>query len=308
MARIVITEFMDEGAVDLLRAGHDVDYRPDLVDRSSEMSAAVAGADGLIVRNRTLVSEDLLASAPRLRVVGRLGVGLDNIDLDACADHGVVVHPATGANAVAVAEYVIGALLVLVRGVYQTTAPILEGAWPRQESTGQELAGRTLGLVGYGTIAREVAHRAAALGMSILAHDPFLPERFAWQPARPVELSELLSESEAVSIHVPLVSATHHLIDTAALATMRPGSVLVNTSRGGIVDEAALVESMRAGRIAGAALDVFETEPPSPDRLQEFASASNLLLTPHIAGITAESNVRVSRVVAEAVLEELSDG
>ncbi len=306
MARIVITEFMDNGAVEFLQTLHDVDYRPDLFDDPGALLEALGGAEAVIVRNRTQVSSMLLDAAPALRVIGRLGVGLDNIDLDACAAHSVAVRPAIGANAVAVAEYVIGAMLVLIRGVFSAAAQVIRGDWPRTELTGGELFGRTLGLVGYGSIARQVASRAAALGMKILAHDPYLAEHADLDPAERALWSELLRLSDVVSVHVPLVPETRYLIDEVAISSMRDGAIVINTSRGGVVNETHIVDALRAGKLGGAALDVFEDEPPSAARLTAFADTPNLLLTPHIAGVTKESNVRVSRVVAEAVVEELA--
>lgn len=308
MARIVISEFMDDAAVAVLRASHEVEYRPDLVEAPTDLARAVANADALIVRNRTQVTAAVLDAGPHLRVVGRLGVGLDNIDIDACAARSIVVRPATGANAIAVAEYVIGAMLALIRGVFGATEALLEGEWPRTELTGGEAHGRTLGLIGYGSIAREVAHRAATLQMEIAAHDPYLADEADWRPAVPMTLPDLLESSDVISIHVPLLPATFHLIDADAIADMRTGSILINTSRGGVVDESAVVAGLRSGQLSGAALDVFEDEPPTPSRLAEFAAAPNLVLTPHIAGVTRESNVRVSRAVADAVVEELAHG
>lgn len=307
MARIVITEFMDEPSVERLSSIHDVTYQPDLADRQSELMGVVRSAEAVIVRNRTQVTEEVLQAAPMLRVVGRLGVGLDNIDIRACRARGVVVRAATGANAVAVAEYVIGALLSLVRGAFAGSHRILAGEWPRLDMRGGELAGRRLGLVGYGSIARVVGQRAAGLGMTVAAYDPHLAEGFDWSPAEPLPLDRLLSSSDAVSVHVPLVPETAHLIDAAALARMPTGSILINTARGGVVDEAALADSLASGHLGGAALDVFEHEPPNPEDLARFAGLNNLILTPHIAGVTDESTERVSRVVADAVLEELSD-
>jgi (S)-sulfolactate dehydrogenase len=240
-------------------------------------------------------------------VVGRLGVGLDNIDMDGCASAGIHVIPARGANAVSVAEYVIGALFVLIRGVYGMTPSMLAGEWPRQgHAFGRELMGQTLGLIGFGTIAREVAGRAAGLGMMVVAHDPYLPDDDpAWASVRRLEFDQLLAESDAVSLHVPLDDGTRGLIDEAALARMKPTAILVNTSRGGIVDEAALAAALRNGDLGGAALDVFATEPLGPEAAAVFAGAPNLLLTPHLAGNAREAVDRVATMIVEAVLAEL---
>ncbi|MEQ8354029.1 MAG: hydroxyacid dehydrogenase [Kiloniellaceae bacterium] len=306
---IVIAEFMDEAAVDGLRCDFDVLYAPGLVDSPEALKDAVQAARALIVRNRTQVTAELLETAPRLIAVGRLGVGLDNIDLEACAARGVAVFPATGANDRAVAEYVVATTLLLLRGAYLAQDEMLAGAWPRQALMGGEAAGKTLGLVGFGAIARQVAVRAQALGMSVAAVDPFVAAGDpAWRGiARRDSLDELLSAADALSLHVPLTETTRGLIDAAALARLRPGAVLINTARGGIVDEAALAESLRRGHLGGAALDVFTTEPLGAADAAKFAGLGNLILTPHIAGVTVESNVRVSAVTARQVRAALEE-
>lgn len=302
MAEIVISEFMDASAVEALAADFDVVYNPDLVDDRSSLLAMLGDARALIVRNRTVVDTSLLASAPGLCVVGRLGVGLDNIDVVACESTGVVVRPATGANADAVAEYVVTAALVLTRGVFHSTPEVADGGWPRQELTGGEIGGRRLGLIGFGDIARRVAERLGALGMAICAYDPFVPpDDEAWNGVERVALNELLERSDVVSLHVPLVDENHHLLDEAALARMPTGSMVINTSRGGIVDEDALVAALREGHLGGAALDVFEDEPVDAGSGARFAGVPNLILTPHVAGVTRESNRRVSEMTAAQV-------
>ena len=307
MPDIVISEFMDQGAVDSLATDFDVVYDPQLVDRHDDLLAAVASARALVVRNRTQVRGELLEAASALRVVGRLGVGLDNIDLEACKQRSVAVCPATGANDVAVAEYVIATAMILMRNAYAAGADVIAGAWPRQRCMGREIGGKVLGLIGFGGIARETATRARALGMSVMAHDPFVAGTDqAWHDVTRSELDELLENADVVSLHLPLTDDTRGLLDASMLARMKQGAMLVNTARGGIVDEDALVESLRAGHLAGAALDVFETEPVTADSGACFAGLGNLVLTPHIAGVTQESNVRVSAVTAENVRKVLS--
>lgn len=302
MVDIVITEFMDESTVRSLSADFDVVYDPELVDRRGDLLAIVESARGLIVRNRTTVDAELLSFAPNLLVIGRLGVGLDNIDLNACQDHSVQVNPAVGANADAVAEYVIAAVLSLVRGAFLSTGRVVAGTWPRTDMDGLEVAGRTLGLVGFGDVSRRVAVRAAALGMHVWAHDPYLAaDDPAWDSAKNVELRRLISQSDAVSIHVPLTSETAGLFDKEAIDSMKSSAVLVNTARGGIVDEEALVEALQQNRIRGAAIDVFDHEPVERSYGQLFENVPNLILTPHIAGVTEESNLRVSQMTAEIV-------
>jgi (S)-sulfolactate dehydrogenase len=307
MADIVITEFMDEAAIRAHLSGFDVLYDPQLVDQPERLMTALSTARALIVRNRTQVRGALLDAAPRLTVVGRLGVGLDNIDVEACTVRGIDVYPASGANDRSVAEYVITAALILLRGAWLASAAVAAGEWPRQRLIGRELYGRRLGLIGYGAIARETATRARALGMTIAAYDPYLPAAdAAWSDTHNLPLTELLATSDVVSLHVPLTPETQKLIDAAALSQMKPEAILINAARGGVVDELALIEALRAGRLGGAALDVFEREPVAADYGQRFVGVPNLLLTPHIAGVTVESNARVSDRIARRVAERLT--
>ena len=308
MARIVITEFMDERAVAQLQAAHDVLYDPQLVDDAPRLLAEAARADALIVRNRTQVGGALLAALGRCRVVGRLGVGLDNIDVPGCQARGMQVIPATGANALSVAEYVITTAMLLLRGAYAATPAVAAGQWPRNAlSNGRETAGKTLGLVGFGSIGQLTANLGRALGMSVVAFDAMMDDdhpAFAQASARCAGLDEVIAVADVLSLHVPLVDSTRGLFDAARIASMRPGAVLINTARGGIIDEVALAAALRAGRLGGAAIDVFGTEPlpASP----HFDGCPNLLLTPHIAGVSLESNKRVSFLIADKVLEALA--
>ncbi len=306
MSDIIISEFMDEGAVETLKARHSTLYDPTLVDEPTRLTALLPAARALIVRNRTQVRGALLAAGVKLEVVGRLGVGLDNIDCPACATRGIAVIPATGANDLSVAEWVIASAMLLLRGAYGATGEVIAGGWPRNRLMGRELSGRIMGLVGFGSIAREVAKRARALGMDVMAYDPFLGDADpAWALARRHGLEPLLREADVISLHVPLTDDTRNLIDAIRLKRMRKDAILLNAARGGVVDEAALAAALKEGSIAGAALDVFEEEPLSARRGAPFAGCPNLLLTPHIAGVTVESNVRVSTLIATKVLEHL---
>lgn len=304
---IVISEFMDQAAVDGLAARFDVLYAPDLVDQPEALGEALADARALIVRNRTQVRQTLLDHAPQLEVVGRLGVGLDNIDLEACEQRGVRVYPATGANDVAVAEYVIAAAMLLARGAYAVTDQLVAGDWPRQACIGREVYGQVMGLIGCGGIARETARRARAMGMIVIAHDPYVAaDDEVWADiGRIGTVEELLEAADIISLHVPLTEDTRNLIDADALSRIKPGALLINTARGGVVDETALIEAIRRGQVAGAALDVFADEPLSEESGSLFAGVPNLLLTPHIAGVTVQSNVRVSSMIADRVAQHL---
>lgn len=300
---VVISEFMDEAAVATLQREFAVMYDPGLVDNRKMLASKVADARALIVRNRTHVDEALLAKAPHLRMVGWLGIGLNNIDLTACAARQIEVIPATGANARAVAEYVVATAMILLRGAYFRSADVAAGQWPRTAlSSGGELAGKMLGLIGFGSVGRLTARVAKALGMLVIAHDPTLePGHPAWQEldVRAHTLEAVLVHADVVSLHVPLSEGTRALLNAVALASMKRGAILINTSAGGIVDEQALAAALKSGHLRGAAMDVFDEEPLPPG--SPLAHAPNAILTPHIAGITLESNARVSEIVAERV-------
>lgn len=303
---IIVSEFMDEAALRWLSARRPVLADPALVEDRARLLSLGGGVRGLILRNRTQVDTELLSAFPDLVAVGRLGVGLDNIDTEACRARGVAVFPAVGGNTVSVAEYVITAALTLRRGAFAASAEVLAGGWPRQRLMGAEISGAVMGLVGFGAIARAVDARARALGMEVIAHDPFLPiDDPAWAEAlRAPSLDALLEKADVISLHIPLTDDTSGMIGAEALARMGAGAILINTARGGIVDEAALAAALAEGRIAGAALDVFAAEPLPPD--SPLAAAPNLIATPHIAGVTQESNMRISRMTAEAVDDALA--
>ena len=308
MADIVITEFMDEPAVDSLRADFDVSYDPDLHGDAAAIAGLLGSARALIVRNRTRVDGALLAAGPRLVAVGRLGVGLDNIDLDTCAERGVSVYPATGANVVAVAEYVIAATLLMLRGAYRSTARVLAGEWPRNALIGREASGKTLGIVGFGAIGRAVAQRAAALGIDISAFDPVLPPGDpAWRTSgvrRFDDLRAMFGACDVLTLHVPLTDDTRHLVGAGEIAAMKRGACIVNTARGGVLDETAMVEALASGQLGAAALDVFEDEPLPAD--SPLVGAPNLYLTPHIAGLTEEANARTGALIASRIRNALA--
>lgn len=304
---IIITEFMDDAAVATLRSHHEVVYDPKLVDDPARLLEAARHADALIVRNRTQVRGDLLGALTHCKAVGRLGVGLDNIDVAACEQRGIQVIPATGANALSVAEYVVTSAAMLLRGAYASTAAVADGKWPRQAlSSGREAGGKTLGLIGFGMIGQLTARLAIAMGMEAIAFDAMMDADhpvFADGQVAFAGLDQLIKTADVISLHVPLVESTRGLFDAARIASMKPGAVLVNTARGGIVDEVALAAALRSGQLGGAAIDVFDEEPLQAST--HFKDCPNLLLTPHIAGVSAESNQRVSSLIAERILEVL---
>lgn len=310
MADVVISEFLDEDAVVRLSADFDVFYDPDLVNRTEELYERLQDCRGLIVRNRTQVRPPLLDSAPKLIIVGRLGVGLDNIDMEACESRSVKVQPARGTLEESVSEYVMGAMLVMLRqAMYAGTDEVRAGKWPRTQMTGREAKSQVLGLVGFGIIGREVAKRARAFSMRIVAYDPFVRDddpMWAECGVTPATLDGVLTESDVVSLSVPRTDGTHHLIDADALAKMKPNSMLINTARGGVVDDAALAAALKEGQIGGAFVDVFEDEPLPAGNV--FDGVPNVVLTPHCAGLTREALLRSSLMIADAVHDALEQG
>jgi len=309
MPSVLVTEFMDADGLAALRTNAQVIYRPELGTDRSQLLRAVVGIDALVVRNRTQVDGSLLAQADHLAVIGRLGAGLDNIDLGAARERGIPVVFARGANAQAVCEYVFAALFHLVRHLAEVSDAVHAGRWPREEFIGHELGGRTLGLLGFGEVGRRVARAGLALGMHTIAYDPLVtPDdvRRAGLDVPLLPLGEVLSRTDVLSLHLPLLPETTHLIDARAISGMRRGAIIVNTSRGGVVDERALADALARGHLAGAVLDVREQEPPvQPDPLAPF---SQVVLTPHLAGLTAEAQERVGASVAHDVLAVLHGG
>lgn len=299
---ILIPESILPSAIERLQQKHSVHYDSGLVNRPDELLEAAYAADAIIVRRLTQVRGRLLDAMPHCKAVGRLGVGLDNIDVPACRARNIEVIPAIGANARSVAEYVIGAAFLLVRGAFHSSAAVVAGQWPKEAlNLGGEVLGRTIGIVGFGSIGKVTAELGKALGMQVLVHDQQLTDTAGTEEI--VSLDELMSRSDIVTLHVPLTPETRNLVDTRRLSLMKPGAVVINGARGGIVDEDALLEALRQGRIAGAALDAFENEPlgPSP----QYENIPNLILTPHIAGVTRESEHRVTQVVVDRLIAAL---
>ena len=311
MAKIIISEFMDSAPVEKLRAAYTVHWDEGLWSKRAELETLLAGAQAIIIRNRTQLDTDLIAKAPKLAVVGRLGVGLDNIDLEACKARGIAVRPAIGANAEAVAEYVAAASLLLLRWTaFSGSARLMKAEWPRQEmGEGREGNGKTLGLIGFGSIGQVTARRKCA--RSALRRSLWMPSCrkriMHGQETERIDLPELLARADIVSLHCPLTPETRGLVGAKELAAMKPGAILINTARGGIVEEAGLAAALRSGHLGGAAIDVFDAEPITEETAALFAGLPNVILTPHIAGITVESNSRISAITAENVLNVLKE-
>lgn len=304
MKKIVISEFMDESAVFELSRNNTVVYDKNLFQNRGELLHVCKDADAVIVRNKTQVDQELLSAAVKMKAVGRLGVGLDNIDTEYCEKHAVSVITARGANSISVAEYVLTGIFYFSRQYYLTTQ-VKSGAWPRERMIGSEAAGKTLGLIGFGDIARTVAKKASCLDMDIVAYDPYLKETDAvWKEyggsaVKPCSLEDVLRQADVVSLHIPLCPETKNLFTASLLEKTKKGSIFINSSRGGVVDENALAQLLKKGHFKGAVLDVFANEPLEAEN--PFIGIENCLLTPHIAGVTEESNARISSLIAREI-------
>lgn len=301
--RIIISEFLWEDGLAELDHQAEVSYDRTLFADPARLAREVSTAAALVVRNQTRVDDALLRLGSTLRVVGRLGVGLDNIDVRAARRRGIEVVYAPEANAVSVAEFTIGAILALSRRFVPTHLSTSAGGWDRTAYCGSELSGKTAGIIGLGRIGELVAHRLRAFGLKLLAFDPRLAPTDLPVIENGITLvpwPELFAQSDVVTVHVPLTAETVNLIGREELARMKPGALLVNTSRGGVLDEKALHEALAGGRIGGAALDVRLHEPPRPDD-PDFSRFDNVILTPHVAGLTREADIKVTRTVLRDV-------
>lgn len=304
--RVLVSDSMSKtGLAPLLAAPNiEVDVRTDLTPQ--QLLEIIPHYDALLVRSSTQVTAEVLRAGVRLRVVGRAGVGVDNIDVDAATQAGVIVVNAPTGNVVAAAEHTIAMLMALARHIPQADAHVRAGLWKRNQFMGVEVRGKTLGAIGLGRVAQEVVRRAQGLGMHVLAYDPYVTAEYAHQ--RGVELTDLdtlLSRSDFVTLHVPLTPQTRNLINRERLALMQPTARLINVARGGVVDELALVEAIESGRLAGAALDVFEQEPLPAD--SPLRRCPNIILSPHLGGSTVEAQEKVAEDVALQVLDVLND-
>jgi D-3-phosphoglycerate dehydrogenase / 2-oxoglutarate reductase len=298
MARILVTEKIAERGLDRLRdAGHDVEIAEGL--SPEELLGAVRGANALVIRSSTQVTADVLAAGTDLVAVGRAGIGLDNVDVAAATDRGVMVINAPQSNVLSTAEHTMAMLLAQARHIPQAHAALLAGRWERSRWEGVELADKTLGIVGLGRIGALVAQRALAFGMRLVAHDPFVSaDRAARLTVDLVDLDELVARSDFVSLHVVKTPETVGMISADLLAKAKPGLRIVNVSRGGVIDEQALADAIRAGQVAGAALDVFATEPMTESPL---FGMDEVVVTPHLGASTAEAQDKAGETIAEQV-------
>lgn len=303
MQRILVTEEIADAGLDVLRnAGHNVDVQLGL--SPDELLSAIPGAAGLLIRSATTVSAEVFAAADGLVAVGRAGIGLDNVDLDAAATAGVIVANAPGSNAVSAAEHTMGLLLAAARNIPQAHEALRDGRWERSQWTGVELSAKTLGIVGFGRIGRLVAERARAFGMRLIAHDPYLSSDAADDlDVELLPLANVVEQSDFLTLHVAKTAETVNLINAEVLALARPNLRIINVARGGIINEADLGAAIASGVIAGAALDVFASEPITESPLFEQPS---VVVTPHLGASTPEAQERAGVIAAEQVLLALA--
>ncbi|MEP6960742.1 MAG: hydroxyacid dehydrogenase [Acidobacteriota bacterium] len=302
--KIVIAEPISAVAIEMLKAqpGWDV-----VISNPKEFAQHLPDAVALFVRSGVKVSAAVLAQAPKLKAVGRVGVGVDNLDLPALAAAGVVAMNTPGGNAVAVAELTLGFMLSMARSIPQASASTKSGKWEKKIFQGSELRGKTLGIVGLGAIGREVAKRAAAFAMTLVAYDPFVsPEVAEKLGVKLVELSTLYTASDYITLHLGVTPETHGMLNDAAFAQMKKGVRIVNCARGELIDAAALVRAIESGKVSGAALDVFETEPPAAG--DALLASDAVFATPHIGGATGEAQEMVGIQIAEQVRDFLTTG
>jgi len=298
--KVLVREEIAEPGVELLRARFEVD-----VDTDGDLSAIIGRYDGIIIRSATKLTADLIEAATKLKVIGRAGVGVDNVDVDAATRRGIVVANAPESNIVSAAEHTLGLLFALARNIPQAHAALVDGRWERSKWGGIELAEKTLGVLGFGRIGQQVARRALGLQMNVVAYDPFVSaDRFREAGVETDTLEGVLSRADFITLHLPLNDETRGVIDAGSLRLMKEGARLINAARGELVDEEALVVALESGRLGGAAIDVFAQEPYSGPLLE----APNLVLTPHLAASTDEAQDRAGVIVAEQVAAALEGG
>ena len=301
--KILITDGLDESGQSILRAFAQVDDRNNI--SADELLKVIPDYDGLIVRGRTKVTASVMEAASRLKAIGRAGVGVDNIDLDAAKKHTITVVNAPMSTTLAVAELTFGLLLALAREIPRADAGLKQGKWLKKELEGVELNGKTLGIIGFGRIGMELGKRASAFGMNVIAYDPLISEEDIKQrSAEPASIQDLFGWSDFISLHLPLNVQTRDMLGPLAFSQMKNGVRLVCAARGGIIDEAALVTALNSGKVAGAALDVFSVEPPG---LTEAVSHPRVIATPHVGAQTVEAQSRASEDIAAEVLSVLQN-
>lgn len=304
MFKVLVTDTLAESGLEILRQASDVelDYRPGL--KGDELLAAVAASDALITRSGTAVTPELVNAGTRLRIIGRAGVGLDNVDVEACTTRGILVINAPTANIMSATEHTMAMLLALCRNIPEAHASVKRGEWTRSKFMGTELDGKTLGVIGLGRIGTRITVRARAFGMRVVAYDPYVAQSvFEKVGATRVTLPELLAQADIITVHTPMTDETRGMLGPKEIAAMKDGAITLNIARGGIYDEEALAEALNSGKLAGAAIDVYVEEPPGRDH--PLVNAKNVVLSPHIGANTIEAQDRVAIQTSEMVVEAL---
>ena len=302
--KILITDHISEEGIRKLREFGDVEIQVGVSEE--ELKARIAGYDALIVRSGTKVTREVIEAGTRLKVIGRAGVGVDNIDVDSATERGIMVVNAPGANTISAAEHTIGMLLSLSRKIPAANQSLKSGEWSRKKYMGVEVNGKVLGVIGLGRVGGEVAKRAKGLGMRVVAYDPFISQDKAGElGVSLMAFSEVLSISDFITIHTPLMKDTYHLIGKDEFEKMKEGVRIINCARGGIIDENALVEAIKSGKVAGAALDVFEQEPPPMD--SDLLKLDSVIVTPHLGASTEEAQRAAAIVIADEVIRALEN-
>ena len=304
--KILVCDGLEKAGLDILRAAElSIDARPDL--SHDELVRLIPGYSGLIVRSKSSVDRDVIAAADRLRVIGRAGTGVDNIDVSAATRRGIIVMNAAEGNTITTAEHTFAMLMALARQVPQATSSLRQGKWEKKRFIGVELMGKTLGVIGLGRIGRAVAHRASCFGMAVIGYDPYFTKEAASKVGiELINLEDLFAAADFISVHTPLTDETRGIINSASIEKMKPGVRIINCARGGLVDENALAAAVRSGRVAGAALDVFDQEPVAPDN--PLLAIDQVILTPHLGASTEEAQVGVATILAEQFVDYFKRG
>tara|TARA_A100001011_G_scaffold148984_1_gene157135 strand:- start:675 stop:1595 length:921 start_codon:yes stop_codon:yes gene_type:complete len=302
--KILITEFMEGKSIEILKTKFDVTFDQDLSNNPSKLKKIISNFDILIVRNKTKVKKEILENTSNLKFIGRLGVGLDNIDTEYCKNNNIHVQPATGMNADSVAEYVINAALSLLKNIPIANTETQKGNWPRNSIISRELKDKTIGILGFGLIGRKVAKISKIFEANVIAYDPYVDQNIAKKFNTKLDtLENVLNNAHVISLHIPLTQETNNLINTESIKLMKKKPIIINSSRGGIINEEHLIDAYLNNQISGFALDVFQNEPVQHNILEKINPTFNCIITPHNAGVTEESNIRVSQFIADSIIE-----
>ncbi len=302
--KILITEFINQNSFEHLNKKFNVRYDEKLFENENEITRIIKDYDGLIVRNKTQVNLSILKNALKLKFIGRLGVGLDNIDTGYCKSKNIHVQPATGMNADSVAEYVVSSSMSLIKKIPMFHNGTVKGEWPRTTIKSFEINQRYLGIIGFGTIGKKVAEYSSKNGLKILVYDPYVKEINNKEiDVKLSNLKEIFEKSDIISIHLPLTDETKNIINKSSFSQMKNKPIIINTSRGGIINENDLIEAYNKNNISGFALDVFEKEPIESEFYKKIKLGMNCILTPHISGVTTESNIRVSDYIVKKITD-----